>query len=74
MVVEVFNEHVTKTKKHVGAGSIKVLIALPDINKHKTFIVPLTYKNKEKETQRGTATITAQLLDNRFVLCGCPIS
>ena len=76
MVVEVFNEHVTGSKKHVGIGFVMLSTVLPSKNTVTTFVVPLVYKSKDKEAQRGTATITAQIVDNRsiFFECGCPMS
>ena len=65
MVLEVLNEHVSGTKKHVGVGTIKIRDALTVNNKILTFVMPLTYQSKGKEMQRGTATITGQLVDNR---------
>ena len=67
-MVEVFNQHVSGTKKHVGVGSIDISSAVPSRNAFHTFVVPLVYKNKDKETLRGTATFTAQIIDNRSAL------
>jgi hypothetical protein len=67
MVLEVLNEHVSGTKKHVGVGTMKIRDVLSSKNKVITFVIPLAYQSKDKETQRGTATVTAQIVDTRRV-------
>jgi hypothetical protein len=74
--IEVYNEHITGAKKFLGSASIPLSIALPSKNMLHTFVMPLSYKIGKKEKYKGTATITAQVVDTRsvFYQCGCPVS
>lgn len=74
--IDVYNEHITGAKKHLGSGSVPLSIAIPSSNMSHTFVVPLNFKVGKKVKQKGTATITARIVDTRSVFyeCGCSLS
>ena len=74
--VEVYNEHTTGAKKHIGSGTIQMSTALPSRNVSHTIVIPLWYKNMKKDKQKGIVTLTAKIVDTRsiFYECGCILS
>mmetsp|Transcript_6073 Transcript_6073/g.9918 ORF Transcript_6073/g.9918 Transcript_6073/m.9918 type:complete len:157 (+) Transcript_6073:137-607(+) len=77
MKLEVFNEHVTGMKKHVGVGTIKPAAVWGYKNYPATVTIPLTnIKSKKDDKQRGFAIVTGKVVDDRslFAECACVVS
>lgn len=78
MKIEVFNEHVTGLKKHVGVGTIKLTSAWSYKNTTAICTIPLTNsKSKKTDKQRGVAVVTGKVVDGRSVFdecAGCTVS
>lgn len=77
MKLEVFNAHVTGLKKHVGVATFKLTSVWPYKNTTATFTIPLiNAKSKKEDKQRGFATVTGRVVDERsvFAECGCAVS
>jgi hypothetical protein len=75
--LEVFNEHVTGLKKHVGVGTIVPASVWGYKNYESTVTIPLTYtKSKKDDKQRGVAIVTGKVVDDRSLLaeCACTVS
>lgn len=77
VTLEVFNEHVTGLKKHVGVVTSHVRTIWPSKNYPSTYTLLLINKNSKKnDKQRGIATITGTVIDDRSLLdeCSCTVS
>ena len=77
MQLEVFNEHVTGLKKHVGIAVVKLKDIWPYKNVTYTNTVDLVNNNSKKiDKSRGVAIIKGKVIDNRSVFdeCVCNIS
>jgi hypothetical protein len=77
MKLEVFNEHMTGIKQHVGVGTVKLTSVWSYKNTLATFTIPLmNNKSKKSDKQRGEAVITGRVIDDRSIFgeCACTVS
>lgn len=51
--VDVLNESVLGTQKHVGRGSMPLKALIPEFNQHVSFVVPLMFYEKDGKSKNG---------------------